>query len=254
LRKEQPSIIQALIKGLNIMDCFEADSEELGVQEISKKVDLPEATVYRMLNTLEYKGYILQNKETKKYRLGLKYLNIERKIKNIIIWKEKAKELMRDLSEKCGETVNLAIREEDKIVYIDKIDSHNILRPNFKIGVRYPSYCTGLGRVLLSDLPEETLNTMFFTPLKPLTPYTITDLEEIKKQLKKIRKEGYAIDNEEFCLGIRCVAAPIKSFGNNTVAAISVSIPTIRVDDEKLNFIKDLVIKTAKQISAELNF
>lgn len=252
---EQQSFIQALVKGLSVLECFVSDSEELGVQDISKKIDSPEATVYRTLSTLEFKGYVIQNPETKKYRLSLKFLIFVSKMKHILKWQEKAKQLMLELNEKCGETVNLAIREDDKLVYLDKVDCRHVLRPNFKIGVRYPTYCTALGRVLLTVFPEEALDSLFTTPLEPLTPYTITDLEKIKEKIREIKKQGYAIDNEEFCLGVRCVAAPIKGFGGNTVAAISVSIPTIRIEsDEKMEHIKDLVVATAKKISGELNF
>ncbi|RKL62379.1 hypothetical protein DXT63_12210 [Thermoanaerobacteraceae bacterium SP2] len=114
---------------------------------------------------------------------------------------------------------------------------------------------TSLGRVLLTDLPEEALDSIFTAPIKPLTPYTITDIEKIKEQIKKIKEQGYAIDNEEFCLGVKCIAAPIKGFGGKTVAAISVSIPTIRIEsDEKFQQIREYVVTTAKNISTELNF
>jgi len=151
--------IQTLVKGLNVLESFENDSDEKGIQDVSNIIDLPESTIHRILNTLEYKGYVIQNLETKKYRLTLKFLRIAGKITNMIQWKERAKIWMIELNKKCNETVNLTIREGDKPVYIDKVGSTQVLRPNFAIGTLYPTYCTALGKVLLMDLPEETLNS-----------------------------------------------------------------------------------------------
>lgn len=243
-------VIQSLAKGLTVLDCFASDFEEYGITELSTMVDLPESTVQRIINTLEFKGFVYQNPQTKKYRLSLKMLKVENSIRHMRLWTERIKKHTAFLNEQCDETVNLAIRDEDYLVYIAKVESKHLLRPNFVVGARYPLYCTGLGRCLISDFQEDKLSYLFSQPLEKVTPKTKTSLSEIMQDLRQIKTNGYIIDDEEFHLGLYCVAAPIYGF-QRVVAALSVTVPKVRINEENKDHLVDLVLQASKNISNE---
>jgi DNA-binding IclR family transcriptional regulator len=224
----------------------------MGIKEISGIVSLSESTVYRILNTLEYRGILIQNKKNKKYRLGLNLLKTVNKMNNFKNWSMEANNYMLELLSKFNETVNLAVRDEDNAIYIDSINSSHVLRPSLEIGSKYPCHCTGLGKCLLMDFPENKLKKLLKFPLKGFTDNTIINLNVLMKDLKKGRKNGYILDYEEFQIGLVCISAPIRAFGNEIVAAISVSIPTVRFNDKICTAITDEVVKTAKKISMKL--
>lgn len=242
-------LIQSLAKGITVLDCFKSDLEEYGITDLSTLVDLPESTVQRIINTLEFKGYLFQNPSTRKYRLSLKMLKTQDSIKNMSLWIETIKKHTTYLQQQTEETVNIAIRDEDSLVYLSKVESKHLLRPNFIVGARYPLYCTGLGKCLLSDFPEDKLNYLFPNPLKNLTPKTKTDIQDIIKDLHKIKAEGYIIDDEEFQLGLYCVAAPIYGF-KKVVASLSVSTPKVRISHNTQSLVK-LTLETVDKISNE---
>jgi IclR family KDG regulon transcriptional repressor len=243
--------VQTLAKGLSVLNTFKSDKDEFGILELSEFNHLPQSTVQRIVNTLEIKGYLIQNPISKKYRLSLKLLILENKIGTLKLWLDKTKQHMVNLNKKCGETVNLAIRSENSLIYLDKVDSSHMLRPNFIVGDRYPLHCTGLGRCLLSDLEEENINLLLKGTLEKLTPKTKTTLPEIREDLNQIRINGYFFDDEEFNLGLACIAAPIYAFGNKVIAAISVSMPKVRFNSEISTQLVEWTKETANIISED---
>ncbi|MEW6622662.1 MAG: IclR family transcriptional regulator [Bacillota bacterium] len=248
---EGKCLIQSLAKGLSILECFISDLDEYGITELSEKTSLPESTVQRIINTLEFKGYLFQNPLSKKYRLSLKLLNVCSKSKNMNLWIERSKKHMVLLNERCGETVNLAIRDDNNLVYLDKVDSKHLLRPNFVVGEHYPLYCTAIGRCLLSDFAEEKLKCLFPEGLQKMTPSTKDKLEDVIKDLAFIKEKGYTIDDEEFQLGLLCIGVPIKAFGGRVVAALSMSMPKVRVNKGGEKVLIAWTIEAAEEISKE---
>ncbi|KJS19553.1 MAG: hypothetical protein VR72_18030 [Clostridiaceae bacterium BRH_c20a] len=243
--------IQTLAKGLDILEAFKTDKEELGITELSSLANMPESTVQRIVNTLAFKGYIYQNPLNKKYRLGFLLLKADYSTKNMNELVQKAYIHMKNLNEKTGENVNLAVRESNSLLYIKHVNSKHLLRPNFILGERYPLYCTALGRCLLSDFSEEELAILVNSPLEKYTPHTKTSFSDLTKDLKFIQENGYIIDDEEFQLGLFCIASPIYGFDKKVIAALSISLPKMRITAEN----KDDTIKwtqeTAKKISAD---
>ncbi|KKM09125.1 hypothetical protein SY88_20500 [Clostridiales bacterium PH28_bin88] len=245
-------VIQSLVKGLTVLECFASDLDEYGVTELSALVNIPESTVQRIINTLEFKGYILQNPLTQKYRLSLKLLTTKATFQRMNFWLQKSRKHMVALNEQCGETVNLAIRDEDKLVFIDKVDSGHLLRPNYIVGARYPLHCTALGKCLVSDFPEDKLKYLFADKMEQLTPYTNTELSGLIQDLKFVRENGYGIDDQQFQLGLYCIGVPIYGFGGRVVAALSVSTPMVRVNNDNEGNIIKWAKETAENISDEL--
>lgn len=194
----------------------------------------------------------MQNPKNSKYRLGIALYNISRSYAENLDWIEGARIHMEKLVEKHQETVNLAVLQGQKIVYLTKVDSPHILRPNFTVGTHYPAFCTALGRCILAYQPQEILDRLLASPIEACTKNTITDPDKMRAELNKIRLEGYAIEDEQFQIGLFCIAAPIKGFKGRVIASISTTIPKYRLDEKKVPEIIEDMIETANNISAEI--
>jgi len=162
---------------------------------------------------------------------------------------------LQELRQDIGETVHLVIRNGDQGVYIDKVETRQTLRMYSEIGNKIPLYCTAVGKVLLSHLGRDKLEKMYKgKKLKKYTKNTITDWEEFFNELKRVRRQGYAVDNEEYEQEIRCVAAPVKNYEGQVIAAVSVSGPAFRITKEKVEEIAGKVKKKALLMSKRLGY
>ena len=236
---------KSILRTLLILEQFNS-STELGIKELSIATGLPASTVQRIVNTLELKNYLMQNPKNDKYRLGIALYNISKSYAENFDWIDSAKIHMDKMVEKHKETVNLAILQGQKVVYLTKVDSPNILRPNFNVGVQYPAFCTSLGRCLLAYQPSELIDTMLSSPIEPCTDKTITDPDKMRLEL------SYAVEDEEFQKGLFCISAPIRGYKGRVMAAISTTIPKYRLEVENIPEITKDLIETANNISAEL--
>lgn len=245
--------IHALVKGLNILDCFQ-DYDEFSITELAHITDMPGSSVQRIVNTFEFMGYLYQNPDNKKYRLTPKMLQFTTKCSRFVKWREQSRKHMVELNGMFGESVNLAVRNHDKCAYIELVESKHLLRPNFTFNDSYPLYCTVLGRSLLCDLPDEMVMAILPESIPQLTPYTNVDRQEVLKIIKETRGKKYSIDDEEFYLGLCCVGGPVFGVGNKVVAALSVTAPKVRMTPETIARLIPAVIDTARKISAEYIF
>jgi DNA-binding IclR family transcriptional regulator len=252
--EENRIVVQALIKGLAILECFKNDQEEYGVTELGLAVDLPESGVQRILNTLEFTGYVYQNPTNRKYRLSPKILSQCNKVATFTRWKDLARKHMVALNEEFGETVNLAIRDGEGAVYIEVVESRHVLRPNLVMGIRYPLHCSALGQSLLLDLSEKAILSILPEKLEAYTPRTLLDKQEFLKKIRVAKASQHTVDDEEYQLGLVCIGAPIYGVGNKIVAAMSMSTPTARMNAEKFATIVNQVKKAAKKIADDFQY
>jgi len=232
-----------------LLEVLAKNGLEIGVIELCRKTALPKGTVHRLLGTLKNLGYIDQNPTNRKYRLTIKILKLGFPVTdNIGI--SHLKPFMKNLSQKFNETVNLAILDKDEIIYLYSNGGDNTLKFDLKIGSRQPAYCAALGRVLLAYLPEEEIDRYLQRlELKAYTPFTITDKDKLKKELKEIRKREYAFIKEEYMLGVFCVAVPIKNFQGDICIGMSFSIPTARYDKDKVVLLINALISASRKIT-----
>lgn len=238
--------IKSVIKSLNILSLFSESRRELSISEISEVLDLGLSTTYRLLSTLEYKNYVEQNPLNLKYKLGCEFLNkaflVSNNEANIIKKSVPYLENLRDFSK---ESVSLAVLDGTNIVYIAKIDSHELLRTNIEVGRKFLAHKTALGKVLLAHLSSKKFNRLY-------NIYRFSadlNVSELRKCLEKVKIEGFSIDDEECTPGIRCMAAPIVDVTGEVSTAISISGPTIRFTLEKIDLCKRELIKAAREIS-----
>jgi len=248
-------IVQSVERTLSILEVLSDYKEGLGLTEISERVDLHKSTVYRLLNTLIYKEYVVQNKETNKYLITLKLFELGNKKVEGMDMLSASKQYTKMLMESLNEVVHLVARENNNIVYIDKVEANNTIRMASTIGKRSPMYCTSVGKAMLSLLDEEEVKRVWDNSIiEKRTEKTITDYQQFKKELKLIRERGYAIDDEENEEGVRCVGVAIQDRFGKVVGAVSISGPTIRVTPDKVESIAHEVIKYANKISKEMGF
>ena len=245
-------LVQSVDRTLTILEVLSDYNDGLGITEISSLVNLHKSTVHRLLSTLIYKGYVV-DEETSKYKITFKLFELGSKKVEKLDLLNCSKPYTKALMESVNEVVHLVIREDAEIIYIDKVEANNTISMSSRIGKRIPMYCTATGKAILAFLPEdEVLKVWNNSKIIKLTENTNTDFILFKKELETIREKGYAIDDEENEMGVRCVGAPIFNINGEIISALSVSGPKLRVTDDKIDFISKEVIKYANMISEEL--
>ena len=241
--------IHSVENAFSLLEVLAGNGLELGIAELCRKTALPKGTVHRLLGTLKNLGYIDQNPQNRKYRLTIKIFKLGTAITDRVGLVQIIPH-MKELSQRFNETVNLAIMDRDEIIYLYSVGSDNTLKLDLRIGSNQPAYCAAIGKVLLAYLSEKGLdNYLQRVKLKPFTPYTITSKEYLKKELKLIKQRGYSFVNEEYMVGVACVAVPLKDHQDKVCAGLSFSIPTVRMNKEKLSLLTDSLISTAKKIT-----
>ncbi|WP_321532829.1 IclR family transcriptional regulator [uncultured Desulfuromonas sp.] len=248
-------IIQAVSHALDLLEQFHDDVDELGVTELSKRLKLHKNNVFRLLATLESRGYIEQNKATENYRLGLKSLELGQTFIKQMGLLRQAKLTLEHLVEECNETAYVAIFKENHVVYLDVVETDMTVRVVSRVGSRLPAYCTAAGKVHLAHMSDEELESVLPKELRTFTPSTHSSREGLKKELAEVYENGYAMDNEELDPGVRCIAAPIRDYTRRIVGAISLSGPSMRFTDERMtDELTPLVIDAAATLSTRLGY
>ncbi|NMB46592.1 MAG: IclR family transcriptional regulator [Firmicutes bacterium] len=228
---------------------------EVSLTDLSQILDLPASTVHRLASTMIVYRLVEQNVMTGKYRLGLEALHMGNAVLQQLDFRQEAKPSMERLAELTGETVNLSVLNGDEVVYIEKAEGSAFLRMLSRIGHRAPVHCTGVGKVLLSEMAlDEVRDILRRTGMPALTPSTIVTFDGFLRELEFVRVNGYALDREECEVGASCVAAPIRNHVGKIVAGVSMSGPSVRFEDERLPELIDLLLETAHGISVKLGF
>ncbi|MCX7965649.1 MAG: IclR family transcriptional regulator [Syntrophorhabdaceae bacterium] len=259
-KSTRPSnLVQTVERVSQIIDLVGNSSQGMSIKDISSTLGLPKGTVHRLLTSLAYFGYIRQDAKTKNYLLGLKLLELGNLITSQLDLRKIAEPYLKELAEKTKETVHMVILDQYEVVYIEKIESEigtGGLKMASRVGARNPAHSCAVGKVLLSYLTDEELDTFIEKKgLPQRTPNTIVSPIQLKEHLSMVRNQGYAIDDEENEKGIRCVAAPIFDDKGRPVSAISISGPSFRVTKKLIqDVLKKEVIKTGLEISKALGF
>lgn len=224
-----------------------------GVTELAEALDLPKSTVFSHLNTLYKEEYVVR--EEGRYRLGYKFLEYGEQVRLNSELQTTARPLLESLAAETGELANLMVEEFGQGVYVDLVEGKNAVQVDTCKGKRVDLYCTALGKAILSQLPEERVEEIVDNhPLEPITPNTITDREELFKELDEVREQGYAFDDQERAEELRCIAAPIVSQGK-VYGAISVSGPLPRMVGERYQSeIPEQLINAASVIGINLTY
>lgn len=226
--------VKSLQKALEILNCFTKKSS-WGVTEICEQLDLNKSNVHNILTTFKAMGYLDQDDESGRYKLGLSVYSLCYSLGQNLSIGSVAAPYLQELADMAGERVYLAIPHEQEIIYVTSAypkTSIDLMRPI--MGEHAQMHCTGLGKAMLAYLPEEKQRAYAARKLEAYTDYTITDGDALLKELREIRQRGYAIDNMEHEFGVKCVAVPVLGRNGQVVAGVSISGPSLRFYDERI--------------------
>ncbi len=247
---------QSTDKVLAIIEFLSRCKEPMRLIDISNQLHYNTSTTLRFLNSLERNGYVYKDKETLKYQMTYKLCGLASYISNRTGIVEIASLPMKKLSANLGECVCLAVAQDYTVIYVHVADGPGqILRTTQRIGSQAPMHCTGVGKVILSEFPEDKIDQMI--QLKGLTRYTDNTLvtkEMLVNELRLIQRRGYAYDNEECDFGARCIAFPIRDYSGKIIAALSVTGPPGRITDNFINSNFRTILETVQDISYQLGY
>jgi DNA-binding IclR family transcriptional regulator len=244
---------QVVDRVVDILETFASQGPELGVSDVSRALGLKKATTHRLLASLLRRGIVAQDRETRRYRLGMKLWELGQLAISQVDWVERVKPYLQGLTDSSGETTHLAVLSDGQALYVEKVESSRSLRMPSQVGRRLPVHCTGVGKALVAFLPEEVLEGLLTRRgLAGMTPNTITDMDALQRELARVRERGYAVDNEEIEEGLRCIAAPVRDHTGHVVAAVSIAGPSSRLRPDTVPAQANDVVAAANGMSLAL--
>jgi IclR family KDG regulon transcriptional repressor len=241
--------IQSLARGLKILELLEQSGDGLGTTELADLLGVDKASASRLVATLVKYGYAEKDMRTRRFHLGSQVVTLSRSVLARLPIREAARPFLRQLMERTGECAHLAVASRGGALYIDQVESPATLRVNAAVGTLNPLHCTALGKTLLAfgglDIPDH---------LESFTPNTLTDLSSLRQNLDRVRLLGYAVDDEEFDIGVRCIAVPVFDFRGKLAGSIGISGPASRVTLKSLPDLAAAVIEIGKALSERISF
>ncbi len=245
--------IQSVERAFSILELFQQTGcAEHSLKEIAQALELNKSTAFGLVNTLTELGYLQQNRENQKYALGLRLLSFSNtvKVQNIII--RTVHPYLEQINRKYGETVHCAVRQGDGVIYIDKVEATGSIHISTQIGTLNDLHCTGVGKCILAYMPPEDQERVLNGPLKTMTIHTVTNAEQLRREIETVRRQGYATDSEEIAIGLSCLAVPVFSGPDTVACAISVSGMTVRIQNARDNGLLEDLQRLAREISRQI--
>jgi len=248
--------VKSVRRAVAILRCFSLNEPELGVTELSRRLDVHKSTVSRLLSTLEAEGLVDRNPETGRYRLGVGLIGLAGLVMLHADLRQAARPCLHQLAEQAQETVNLAVRDQDSAINVEHVVPHGRRVLNIGwVGRSTPLHASSTGKVLLAYLPEEELAALLREPLVPFTEHTITDAQALRGELAIVRQRGYATGLEELEIGLNAIAVPVRDHSGQVIATVSVAGPSYRFSRERIfGAAVDQVTACAERISHALGY
>jgi DNA-binding IclR family transcriptional regulator len=249
-------VIKSVNHAMDLLDEFKGDRDELGVTELNDRLNLDKNKIFRLLATLETRGYIEQNKATENYRLGLKSLELGQAFIKQLGLVRSVKPFLKEIVKECNEMVYLGIILQNSVICLDVEEPNQAVRVTNDVGLRLPIHCTAIGKAQIAYATKEELEELgILDNMKRFTPNTIVNKVEFIKHIKGVARRGYALDDEEHNPGVKCVAVPIKDYTGRVVGGIVISGPSFRMTEERLKREIIPVLKAAgEKASKRLGF
>jgi IclR family KDG regulon transcriptional repressor len=255
VRREKTNyIIQSVSHALDVLEQFTGEPDELGVTELSKRLKLHKNNVFRLLATLESRGYIEQNKASENYRLGIRCLRIGQRFVNQMGLLRQARPVMQQIAKASRETAFIAVMRNGTVVPLDGVETEQPVRLVSRIGDLLPLHCTAAGKLHLA-FGDDELRASLPEGLQKFTDRTIIDSNALAQQLKKIAENGYAVDLGEHIEDVRGVAVPVRDYTRAVVSSLTLSGPAYRLSQERIEKeIVPLMLKASRDLSTRLGF
>ncbi|MFC8509950.1 IclR family transcriptional regulator [Streptomyces sp. NPDC057411] len=247
-------LVPAVTRAFDILELFLQSDTTLSAPEITRRLQLPRTTTHELLTTLAARNYLAAVPEQPgRYRLGVRTHQLGSRYAEQLDLAAEGRRVAHEIAETCDETVHLAVLEDLDVIYIAKVDSTHAVRMVSAAGRRLPAHCTSVGKMLLAMLPESELAARIDgRELVAMTPHSITDPDALRAELDAIRILGTATEQRESNPDVSCVAAPVRDASGRVVAALSISVPVIRWNDERAVELAALAAKGAADLSVSL--
>ncbi len=251
----EKKIIQSIDRALQVLELFSLEKPEWGVTEISKALNIYKSNIHNILSTFAERGFVEKDAKTDKYKLGTKFFELGSIVIKNMDLRKIARTYIEKLSKEFNETVHLGVLNGGEIISIEQEESNKSLCSHIIIGKRAPLHCTAVGKAIIAFLPKDEISLILKEKgLKKFTKNTITTKEDLEKEFKKIRKQGYSIDNMEHEEGVRCIASPIRDYSGGVIAGMSVSGPAFRINENNMPNIAKKVKEYCNCISEEMGY
>lgn len=252
--RRDPDQVQSLLRAISLLDSIAGGSEQgVSLTDLAQEVGLAPSTAHRLLTTLEQARYVSFNPDGRLWTIGLQMFASGYGFVRSRNLAEVARPLMRSLMEEAGETVNLAIEDDGQAVYLAQVECRQMMRAFARPGSRVPLHCSGVGKAMLANMDDKAVAAILHKRGTPrLTMKTCTSPVQLRADLERTRAEGYSIDDEEHAVGLRCIGTAIFDETGEAIAAISVSGPVARIDDERLRVLANMAVATAGRISERM--
>lgn len=235
-------------KAFTLLQAFRSSDESLTSAELSRRAKLPEASGYRLIQTLEEIGAIVRGPNGR-YRPGMLLVSLSHNVAIRELLPQASQAMLSDLAARLSLTVHMGVLEDNMVTYIAKVGGSSNFAVHTRVGAQLEAYCSGLGKILLASLPEVELESFINEgEFVPLTSHTITDPTAFRSEIAKVRAQGYAVDNREISENMRCIAVPIRDASGNTVAAISVSDDALLMVGKRQREVREALSATAAAI------
>ena len=245
-----PYQLHSLDRAVSVLEVLGESDVPVSLAEICQRMNLHKSTAHRSLMVLERSGLIERTQENR-FRLGLKLYELGNRAVEQIDLRARVHPFFRRLSTQVGETVHLSVLQKTRVVYLDKVEPNRRVCMSSKIGTSNPVYCTAMGKAMLAFQPEDVAEQILAKiRFVCYTRKTLCSRETLVKSLERVRRRGYAIDDEEIEIGVRCVGAPIFNEDHRAIAAVSVSGPSSRITAQSVPGIAEHLLRCCCDISA----
>ncbi len=257
MRRKQvyDTTVQSVERTLDIIETLSEYKTGVGVTTLSKELKLHKSTVHRLLTTLMLRKYVEQDVETSKYKLGMRLFELGNAVLSKLDIRQHAMPYLRQLWRSTGETVQLAIVDQYKVLYVDVLETLERVGVKSNVGERVPLHCAAAGKAWLANLPDERLaEVMKFVKFEPFTPYTIDTDEKLKEAVKQAQELGYAVDNQEYSSDLVAVSSTVKNYRGRVIACVAITAPALRMNEERIAEMGNNVKSIAEKISQSMGF
>jgi DNA-binding IclR family transcriptional regulator len=251
--KESPSI--SVERALSVLEAISLRAEGMSNAEISQRLKIPKSSASYILRALEHGGYVRRGRDDGRYHIGLAVVSLSHRALAGLDIRELALPVMRQLVETSGFTAHLGILDHGRAVYVEKVEAPGFVKMDTWLGRRVDVHSTSIGKALVAYLPDAEIQALVAErSLARYTPQTITTLPKLLRELEKIREQGYALDEEENSLGVRCVAAPVFSSEGRVEASLGVTGIVSQLERTAVPRIAELVKGAARKLSQQLGY
>ena len=257
MRRKQSydTTVQSVERTLDIVETLSEYKTGVGVTTLSKELKLHKSTVHRLLTTLMLRKYVDQDIETSKYKLGMKLFELGNAVLSKLDIRQHALSYLRQLWRNTGETIQLAIVDQYKVLFVDVLETLEKVGVKSNVGERMPLHCSSAGKIWMANLPDDRLEEVIkMIKFEPFTPDTIETSEKLKEDILKAKETGYAVENQEFSPDLISVGAAVRNYRGRVIACITITAPVLRTDAAKIEELGKAVKLTSEKISQSMGY